>query len=479
MDNWANTFIRLAFVVTFMSTGLIALPVLDKVNQGAAQEGVHPPLTGGDGEVSDDPNSLDTAKFIVGDVEFPLHRNAIRDRSKRWPGGIVPYVIDNDYPDTARLSILESLQEIESDVESNGTKCIQFIPRTTESNYLRIKRGTGCHSPIGDDPDEGTDVIISTLGPGCETKGVAMHEMLHVLGFYHEQNRPDRDLYVDINETNVGNVRDFYIRNDTVIDTLGLPYDFHSLMHYGSYNMATVKRYPVITPKPQFAKGLHLGQRIGLSELDVVKVQTLYGCPIDTGHIHWELNSRLIEGCDFYFGMCNFTYDAKSTETAKWTVQSGDKLDGPISGFGNGLDPYLYVSLEDVVIDTNITEGNVSVETVADDPQKNSSTGLPVTATIFSPLLTSPDDGKVCIQYVMFQKGPSSYIQLYVSGPLLPRTLLRNYMSVNQDFWARDEVKVDFGAKAEFRLEFVANLQDGPVAIDEYMTLKGNCIYNI
>lgn len=37
-----------------------------------------------------------------------------------------------------------------------------------------------------------------SIGAGCDTKAVVEHELLHALGFYHEQSRSDRDDYVKI-----------------------------------------------------------------------------------------------------------------------------------------------------------------------------------------------------------------------------------------------------------------------------------------
>ena len=38
---------------------------------------------------------------------------------------------------------------------------------------------------------------------GCFSKGVIVHELLHILGVSHEQTRPDRDNYLTVNWKNM------------------------------------------------------------------------------------------------------------------------------------------------------------------------------------------------------------------------------------------------------------------------------------
>ena len=42
-----------------------------------------------------------------------------------------------------------------------------------------------------------------SLGRGCNSSATAMHELLHALGFWHEQARADRNLYVEVMWENI------------------------------------------------------------------------------------------------------------------------------------------------------------------------------------------------------------------------------------------------------------------------------------
>ena len=55
-----------------------------------------------------------------------------------------------------------------------------------------------CWSSVGKKywrDDYGQEV---SLGNSCNHKGTIMHEIMHAIGFWHEQSRPDRNLYVEV-----------------------------------------------------------------------------------------------------------------------------------------------------------------------------------------------------------------------------------------------------------------------------------------
>ena len=69
------------------------------------------------------------------------------------------------------------------------------MPRTAESNYVAIlSANTGCWSYVGRlgiGINQGRQEL-NLQKSGCVFAGVVEHEMLHALGTWHEQSRPDR-----------------------------------------------------------------------------------------------------------------------------------------------------------------------------------------------------------------------------------------------------------------------------------------------
>ena len=102
--------------------------------------------------------------------------------------------------------------------------------------------------------------------------GNIIHELGHIIGFFHEHSRSDRDNYIKINLANVkeGNQDQYRKYEDGNIIDYGVKYDLFSIMHYSGSD-------GVISSIDQNLQFL-MGQRVGLSFLDIEKANKAYRC---------------------------------------------------------------------------------------------------------------------------------------------------------------------------------------------------------
>ncbi|CAH3121587.1 unnamed protein product [Porites lobata] len=146
--------------------------------------------------------------------------------------------------------------------------------------------------------------IKGPLWPG----GVVVYDIApalgHAIGFFHEQSRPDRDTYITILTENIqagtfensssrcDDNADEYDDNDddksgrkkhnfrkydrSLIDSLGTPYDYRSVMHY-SAKAFTKNGLPTLMVKQEGFQNV-IGQRNGLSAIDADQAKKLYRC---------------------------------------------------------------------------------------------------------------------------------------------------------------------------------------------------------
>ena len=201
---------------------------------------------------------------------YPGTKAAFRtETSARWTG-VVKYYISPDFTTTAKnairsgISMVErvvtsiTFQESASRLSSNG---INFIATLDTNN-----------SPVGKQ-----SINNINLQYNLNIAGTAAHELLHSLGYFHEQSRTDRDSYIIINYSNIKNKKEHNFQTFSQEGYNGKnfgAYDYQSIMHYGSWDFAKDTSIPTIT---KLDGSCFEKQRTHLTSGDLAALDRLYG----------------------------------------------------------------------------------------------------------------------------------------------------------------------------------------------------------
>ncbi|RCN51874.1 astacin [Ancylostoma caninum] len=112
------------------------------------------------------------------------------------------------------------------------------------------------------------------LGEGCEAFPHAAHEVGHALGLYHTQSRHDRDQYIELVDERIEkeDLGDQFIKlTEEKNENYELPYDYGSIMHYGS----SIENAKII-PKDKNYKTT-MGSPL-ISFVDLLMINKHYNC---------------------------------------------------------------------------------------------------------------------------------------------------------------------------------------------------------
>jgi len=200
-----------------------------------------------------------------------------------WPEGNVPFEFDVNVNATNQAAMLVAMQQWEN------VATVDFVVRSGEPDYVHIRDASsdsipGCNSLVG---MQGGEQIIN-IASGCWPSTLKMaHELGHCLGFWHEQTRPDRDDYVQIDTSNILDAdehnfdikpaADVYPKQEYGLHD-SLTYDFDSVMHYGDDAFCIDCSQPtiIVLPPNDVIWQDRIGQRDHLSILDQLTMSFLY-----------------------------------------------------------------------------------------------------------------------------------------------------------------------------------------------------------
>ncbi|CAB4058643.1 tok [Lepeophtheirus salmonis] len=219
------------------------------------------------------------SKKFVGDIAIPTEEYS---SAQTWSGSISNKLIKSKRAATARPERIWEYAVIPYEVDANFSGVHK--ERMKHPNWIVFtERPCGCCSFVG---KRGNGPQAISIGKNCDKFGIVVHELGHVVGFWHEHTRPDRDDWVTIMRENimVGQEYNFNRLTSEEVNSLGLRYDYDSIMHYARNTFSKGTYLDTIFPRDDLPENRddfpEIGQRIKLSNGDIAQTMALYNCPV-------------------------------------------------------------------------------------------------------------------------------------------------------------------------------------------------------
>lgn len=187
---------------------------------------------------------------------------------QRWSGGNVPFEWAANVSPAMRTAMQAAMAELEAVAN------VHFVPRVAEPDWVVIRDSVINSSAVG---RAGGPQWLHVYN--WNSRFTMAHELMHVLGFWHEHQRPDRDQFVAVQTGNIAPTELHQFAIVPTSTTQGLPYDLDSVLHFSATEASQNGQPTLVVLPPNQGQQAAIGQRTHLSSGDAAALRLVYGSP--------------------------------------------------------------------------------------------------------------------------------------------------------------------------------------------------------